>query len=347
MHRSKPRKLPVPPKHKAGWPWTEEGRGCLPETMPDGRQWPKISIVTPSYNQGQYIEETIRSVLLQGYPNLEYIIIDGGSTDQSVDIIKKYEPWLTYWVSEPDNGQSDAINRGFRKATGVFGNWINSDDMLCRNALVNLATHAQWNALEMYIGVGRVVDQRGKTVTFGQGKVHTFKDLVSLTDVWWPDGYIFQPAVLFPLQLFQVVGGLDVGEHLAMDYKLWGQFLLHGATFKYLDVMCAIFRNHDVQKTSDLKDCVLSTTKVAEQFINGHEMFSEEYKKAMLSKLTKYVHGLFGVGYRLERMGVPTSIINVARSIKAALRGSLRLMTYTRLVKSPPKCAVQDKELAK
>jgi len=109
--------LPPPPNDRVGWPWTE-ATPPAGETLPDGRPWPKISIVTPSYNQGQFIEETIRSVLLQGYPNLEYLIIDGGSTDGSVEIIRKYEPWLAYWVSERDGGQSEAINKGFRRATG-------------------------------------------------------------------------------------------------------------------------------------------------------------------------------------------------------------------------------------
>ena len=98
--------LPPPPRGKQGWPWTEE-TPRLPETMPDGQPWPRVSIVTPSYNQGRFIEETIRSVLLQGYPVLEYIIIDGGSTDVAVDIIKKHEQWLTYCVAEPDTVRAD------------------------------------------------------------------------------------------------------------------------------------------------------------------------------------------------------------------------------------------------
>ena len=89
---------------------------------------PRISIVTPSFNQGKYIEQTIQSVLNQNYPNLEYIIIDGGSTDNTVEIIKKYETQISYWISEPDKGQTDAINKGFAKCTGDIFNWINSDD---------------------------------------------------------------------------------------------------------------------------------------------------------------------------------------------------------------------------
>src|SRR5437763_13110939 len=99
------KELPSPRGNRTGWPWMQEIQQ-LPERMADGKPWPKISIVTPSFNQGEFIEETIRSVLLQGYLNLEYIIIDGESTDSSVEVIKKYEPWLTYWVSEKDNGQA-------------------------------------------------------------------------------------------------------------------------------------------------------------------------------------------------------------------------------------------------
>src|SRR5262245_3501398 len=101
--------LPPPPPGKTGWPWTEESRRSANQTA-GGRPWPRISVVTPSFNQGDFIQETIRSILLQGYPNLEYLIFDGGSTDNTVEIIKKYSPWLTYWVSEPDGGQSEAIN---------------------------------------------------------------------------------------------------------------------------------------------------------------------------------------------------------------------------------------------
>ena len=137
--------LPPPPSGKTGWPWTEESRR-LPNQMPSGCPWPRISVVTPSFNQGKFIEETIRSVLLQGYPNLEYLMIDGGSTDNSVEIIKKYSPWLTYWVSEPDDGQSDAINRGLKMSSGDFATWINSDDLLCKNALVEHASRIGFDA---------------------------------------------------------------------------------------------------------------------------------------------------------------------------------------------------------
>src|SRR5437016_13438199 len=128
--------LDLPPAlpGKTGWPWTA-GISHLPALRRDHSPWPRISIITPSYNQGRFIEETIRSVLLQGYPNLEYLIIDGGSSDESVEIITKYSPWLAYWVSEKDHGQSDAINRGLRRATGEVVAWLNSDDVPQENSL--------------------------------------------------------------------------------------------------------------------------------------------------------------------------------------------------------------------
>lgn len=130
--------LPPPPEGRSGWPWTTETQP-LTRARPDGSPWPRISIVTPSYNQGQFIEETIRSILLQGYPDLEYLVMDGGSTDESIHIIKKYERWLAYWASEKDRGQLHAINNGFSRATGVTYNWINSDDSLYLGGLAAVA----------------------------------------------------------------------------------------------------------------------------------------------------------------------------------------------------------------
>ncbi len=121
--------LPDPPQGKTGWPWTAEGEQ-LPDLMPDGKPWPFISVVTPSFNQADYLEATIRSILLQGYPNLEYILADGGSTDGSLEIIYKYAPWLTHWESNPDGGHMAAIQKGFQTSSGQVLAWLNSDDML-------------------------------------------------------------------------------------------------------------------------------------------------------------------------------------------------------------------------
>jgi cellulose synthase/poly-beta-1,6-N-acetylglucosamine synthase-like glycosyltransferase len=136
--------LAAPPNGETGWPWDIE-------TPADSSSGPKITIVTPSYNQAGFLEQTIRSVLLQGYSNLEYIIIDGASSDGSVDIIRKYQQHLAYWVSEKDHGAADAIGKGFSKATGSICGWLNSDDFYRPAALQKVVAALQRNYASRFL----------------------------------------------------------------------------------------------------------------------------------------------------------------------------------------------------
>jgi len=182
--------LPAPPKEKAGWPWTEQSE-LLDNQISDSSGWPKISIVTPSYNQGQFIEETIRSVLLQGYPNLEYIIIDGGSTDETLEIIKKYEPWLTYWESKPDSGPASAINKGIQKCTGEWFNWINSDDLLLPKSLLTLVNIAKLVPAANWISGGRLnITENGQSAGFSIPWL-TDPTMISFNRVYLPQDATF------------------------------------------------------------------------------------------------------------------------------------------------------------
>lgn len=147
--------LSPPPADKTGWPWTEQSEP-VSETQSEEASWPKISIVTPSYNQASFLEETIRSVLLQGYPNLEFVVVDGGSTDGTVEILERYDPWIDHWVSEPDDGQDDAIRKGLEEATGEIEAYLNSDDVLLPGALEEVASTLTQNP-EAAWGTGNAV----------------------------------------------------------------------------------------------------------------------------------------------------------------------------------------------
>jgi len=146
------------------WPWDKDLLH-FPKCLADYRGWPKISIITPSLNQGSFLEETIRSVLLQGYPNLEYIVIDGGSTDNSIEIIKRYEPWLAYWVSENDRGQSHAINKGLQIATGDFVAYQNSDDIYWPQAIRIVGEILSKGDIDMLFGMADILDEEGNRHT--------------------------------------------------------------------------------------------------------------------------------------------------------------------------------------
>jgi glycosyltransferase involved in cell wall biosynthesis len=196
--------------------------------MPDGSPWPRVSIVTPSYNQGQFIEETIRSVLLQRYPDLEYIIIDGGSADDSIDIIKRYEPWLT-WVSEKDRGQSDAINKGFLKTTGVLINWLNSDDFLALGALraVAEAFGEASEAVGAIAGVGHKIDESYRSF-YAPLPQRIDRDTLFEAAYGWN---FMQPACFMRRKAWEACGPIRSDLHYCMDLALWLDISLK---FKFL-----------------------------------------------------------------------------------------------------------------
>lgn len=216
MNKATLSNLPEPPADESAWPWAgaETGDAFGAECT----SWPRVTIVTPSFNQGRYIEQTIRSVLLQGYPNLEYIVIDGGSTDNSVEIIRKYEKWLAYWVSEKDRGQSHAINKGFERATGEVLGWLNSDDFFLPGALQTLMLlRAVQPEAVAWVGGCRVTDGQDRflhNLLPRVGSKHYMGD-------WGWEGHFYQPSCLFDGRVFREVGGLVEDLHYVMDVDLW------------------------------------------------------------------------------------------------------------------------------
>jgi len=184
-------------------------------------KYPKISIVTPCYNSGKYLEETILSVLGQNYPNLEYIIIDGGSTDNSVEIIKKYETNLTYWISERDNGMYDAIQKGFDKSTGTIMAWINADDLYHRKSFFIIAELFSKNTeINWLLGASTQWDEYGRGTNIDRSRKFTRYDFLDGDFKW-----IQQESCFFRRTLWEIAGSyIDKTLRYAGDFELWFRF---------------------------------------------------------------------------------------------------------------------------
>ena len=243
---------------KNGWPWSQVQPPNAP-ILPMS-DLPRITIVTPSFNQGDFIEETIRSVLLQGYPNLEYIIIDGGSTDNSLDIIKKYEPWLAYWVSEADQGQSHAINKGFERSTGNILAWLNSDDIYLPGALFHVANAVHESKAEWIVGITSVTDVDLKVldrfvpqISTGNWKAKDYKPHGWLDFVMTHQSGTALPQLssFWSKEAITKVGGIDESFRYAMDHDLYGRLAYAGYRPNLIPQTIACFRNHQQQKTSE------------------------------------------------------------------------------------------------
>lgn len=239
------------------WPWNHEV-SRLARRLPSGRSWPRVSVVTVTYNQGQFLEETIRSVLLQGYPNLEYIIVDGGSIDNTRRVLERYRSEVSVIISEPDRGQSDALNKGFRHATGDILAWLNSDDQYFPGTLARVARAFDEHRTDMVIGgtaLVRSFERMPHTVHHCMFPIDEVIDLplAQLADFdheWQKGKFFFQPEVFWTRELWERSGARVADEfRYAMDYELWLRFASHRARAVHIPDPVAIFRLHDAQKT--------------------------------------------------------------------------------------------------
>lgn len=227
----------LPATSKSGWPWDIQTKTNVYDQKIN---WPKITIVTPSYNQGQYIEETIRAVLLQNYPNLEYIVMDGGSTDGTKEILEKYSPWISYWQSKKDNGQGHAINLGFSLASGSIYGWINSDDFYMESAFIELEKGFRDLKTEIIYGDGLVVI--GTAITYQ--KAYLVKNRYLFIG-----GIIMQHSCFWKAKVHQPI--LEQ-LHCAVDSELWFR-MIPKKKIKHLAFPLGVMRIQPEAKTHNKK----------------------------------------------------------------------------------------------
>jgi glycosyltransferase involved in cell wall biosynthesis len=283
--------------------------------------WPKITIITPSFNQGQFIESTILSILSQEYPNLEYIIIDGGSTDNTIDVIKKYSEHISYWISESDSGQTNAINKGLNIATGDIVNWLNSDDELAPGALFKIGTVFLENQ-DCTCFVGRIE-------FFDASKVlsHSTSIISPLLEQCIGFGKVNQPSMYFLLDCFKKIGFLDERLHYMMDTEWYLRYLMVYGKNSMIDddFVLSRFRYHGLSKTisqaeefrferdslyyslalqSGLKessDFILKISKVRPEFVINLPKNKTEFDVVMAINYFIYQLGLEYYNYRVMK----------------------------------------------
>jgi glycosyltransferase involved in cell wall biosynthesis len=254
---------------------------------------PKISIITPSYNQGKYLERTILSVIQQNYPNLEYIIIDGGSTDNSVEIIKKYESKISYWVSEKDRGQSHAINKGLERITGDIVGWINSDDWYSEGVFDEIVKNYFKDPSGIWVGNCTRHYENKDTTTILKPNAPTFQ---SLLRYWRKNFCPPQPSIFFPNACLKATGLLDEGLNFAMDLDLWLR-MAKDYKFYYVNKNLSNYLIHDTSKSGSGI---------------GFKKFRKEWKLVCdkhLKNASLVEKGLFYIDYYYHRLTKPSRLI--------------------------------------
>ena len=269
----------------------------------------KISIVIPTLNQGDTIEDTIFSIINQDYPNYEIIVMDGGSSDTTMDVITRYRPYLAHVTSAPDKGQSQAINRGFQQATGDIFAWLNSDDYYLPGALAKVAEAFSDPHVEFLVGAGDVISMEHEFLRFIPERILTREALID----WKNDRWIMQQSCFWRSSLWRKVGGVDESLGLLMDYDLWFKFSSScqpsaldqklGVMRYYPDAKTVKFRSKTSQELAyvyaknglfdELRELVVSL--VEKNFELEAQLWS--IKSSLPVRLLKRLH-LLPIGYR-------------------------------------------------
>ncbi len=286
---------------------------------------PKISIVTPSFNQGHFLEETILSIINQNYPNLEYIIIDGGSKDNSVDIIKKYEKHLSYWISENDKGQADAINKGLSLSTGDIFNWINSDDILMEGALDKIAKLYS-KEIDCYCGSVLNFNENGNLHTIYNTNIN-YLSILNGTFSW------HQPGVWFRMDVIKKVK-IITDYHFAFDYKMMLDIFKQEINTVYCGDSFVKFRLHGLSKTMSQND------KFCEEYISILKDYRNGESKKEQKKIDIHIMHFLRVKYNfsivdsvLKSDSTKTSKrVTIIKQIFLKFRYNFNRYTFSKLV---------------
>jgi glycosyltransferase involved in cell wall biosynthesis len=274
---------PSPSPGRDGWPWVPSA--VAPAQQPRDLRWPRISIVTPSFNQGRYLEETIRSVLLQAYPNLEYIVIDGASTDGSVKILQKYAPHLAYWISEPDGGCAHALNKGLERASGAIFGFINSDDVYEPGVLFDIArTFLGRPHVDVLSGHGSFIDGDGRQMSMIRSDEWSLRRFAYGTSVLVQQATFVRRAIAHREAIV-----FNEANKTCWDAEFWADLAMAGARFECAEATWARFRLHG--------DSITGSGRLAQQYgIDRQRLFTK-----ILGRRRHRADKIQEMCYRLEK----------------------------------------------